>query len=601
VPAPIRGFAAAVSERLRGARYLLEDVGYVLGRVPRAVGRGASRFWRDLDLTARRRLLAALGAAVALLAITAVAASAAPCWLPGGDACPATDDAAKVVPADSLAYLHADLDQDSDQYQQTASIAARVPLISRQVVARALGQLPGADEAAPDFNRDIRPWFGGEAALAILPRGRGAEQLQLLESSDDEAALAYADRIAAGRASVRDYEGTEVHQYGSGVASAVVGGFLVIGTADGVHASIDVESGDDDSLAADSAADDAIDRLPDPRLAEAYVSRQGIRDLIASERGPFSSLEPFVDAGSSRGAAAALVADDDGFSLAIRSSLDPRRAASHPGFFEAFPSFEPTLTGSIAAKALAYVGFGDPGIAVQKLLEQASASAPGLAAGFSDLFDRLRSLGRVDLRKDLLPALGDEGALALQPGAGEETEPEGVAPVTTPAPFAELLAAGVDEQRAREALARLQGPIADALEPNAQGEQAPVFSRSEVDGVEAQSLRISPTVNLTYAAFDSKLVVATDPAGVEQVASGDGGLNETDRFQSATAGFPDEPSFLAYLNITDLLTLGEREGLAEDPAYVTFADELHKLEALGLSVSASEDQLATDAHLVIGE
>ena len=51
------------------------------------------------------------------------------------------------------------------------------------------------------------------------------------------------------------------------------------------------------------------------------------------------------------------------------------------------------------------------------------------------------------------------------------------------------------------ALARLQGPLAAAVDPGA-GRQAPVFASTRSATSEAHSLRISPTVDLTYAVFD---------------------------------------------------------------------------------------------------
>jgi len=126
-----------------------------------------------------------------------------------------------------------------------------------------------------------------------------------------------------------------------------------------------------------------------------------------------------------------------------------------------------------------------------------------------------------------------------------------------------------------------------------------VFEQDEVGGEEAQSAQVSPAVNLTYAVFESLLVVATDPAGVAQVAQGEGGLDGDDTFQAATDGFPHEPSLVAYLNLGSLLRLAEVNGLAESPAYATFASELGRLETFGLSVDSSLDALDTDAKLVI--
>jgi hypothetical protein len=198
----------------------------------------------------------------------------------------------------------------------------------------------------------------------------------------------------------------------------------------------------------------------------------------------------------------------------------------------------------------------------------------------------VRKLGEVDLQKDLLPSLGSEAAIALQPARR--------------IPFLELIAADVDADRAEEALARLQVPIVQTLNPSL-GLQAPVVREHEVDGITAHSVRLSPTVDLTYAIEGSTLVVATDPAAVEQLASGEGGLDSQELFERATDELPDEVSMLGYLDLGGLIGLAEGAGLSEDPAYLSFASEIQKLEALGLAVQSSPDELATEARLIVAE
>jgi hypothetical protein len=121
-----------------------------------------------------------------------------------------------------------------------------------------------------------------------------------------------------------------------------------------------------------------------------------------------------------------------------------------------------------------------------------------------------------------------------------------------------------------------------------------------VDGVTAHSVQVSPTVNLTYAIADTVLLIATDPAAVKQLAGEPPPLAEDPTFKEATDGLPSSVSLLAYLNLGGLITLGEQAGLAQDPAYETFAPEIRKLQALGLAVQESPTQLATDLRLLVG-
>jgi Protein of unknown function (DUF3352) len=603
-----------VGSRLRGARYFLQDVAFVIGRLPRALANGAREFWSGLGIYTRRRLLLTLGFVAAIAVIWLVAIPALPCSFPGGNECSPEDDAIALVPSDALAYVHVNADPDTDQYEEATEVTARLPAISSQLTATLLDELSAPAGTSADFT-SIEPWFGGEAALALLPTGeRQAEQVQLLEVSDQEGADRFVDDLSSRDPRTQRYRELEISEHGGGLASARVGGFLAVGSPDAVRAVIDVDTGAEGTraLSDDEVAEAALDALPELRFADAYLSEEGVEALVDDEDAPLAQLEPLLSPGSTRGAAAALVAGDEGIELAVRSLLDPERAEARPGFFAAFPAFDPSLVAELPEDTLAYLGIADPGSTVQDLLEQAGAEAPGIAEGFADLVRRVRESGGVDLERQLLGSLGGEAALVLQPRreGGEEEgdqilggtpsadelpgliapeqEAPGVVSAALPTPVLAFLASDVDEERARNALARLQKPIVDAIDPEA-GLQAPVFDEIEVEGVDARSVRLTPVVNLTYAVFDGMAVI-----------TGQGGLEEGELFERATEGLPGELSLIAYLNLGELIELGEVAGLAEDPTYVSFAREIARLEALALTVRREEDVLATDVRMLIG-
>jgi hypothetical protein len=573
------------------------------------MGRGARAFWLNLSIYARRRLVLAIGVVALIALIALVAVPALPCGAPGGDTCPPADDAIRLVPEDTIAYLHINVDPDTDQFANAEQVASRLPLITQQAVGRLLSQLPGPNGTPPDFARDIAPWFGGEAAIAAVPAGATtAEEVQLLEVADKGGAKKFADSIESGGLQKSTYRGVDVQVDQRGLATAMVGGFLAIGRESGVRDVIDAQSGakGTGSLADNASARAARDALPDNRLADAYLSEDGIARLVASPGGPLATLASVVNPGASTGVAAALVANGDGLELDIRSDLDPERAKAQPGFFSAFSSFVPTLGASLSSDSLGYIGIGDPGKTLKSLLEQASTEEPGLASAVGNLVQRVKKLGDVNLEKDLLPSLGREAAFALEPAPGGGAGTQGSGQPASPTlpisatPFLEFVAAGVDTNRAGQALARLQGPIVEALN-SSNALQAPVFGDHKIGDVTARSVRLSPTVDLTYAIVNSLLVIATDPTGVEQIARGNGGLSSDDLFDEATRGLPTDVSLFGYLNLEGLVALGEAAGLAEDPAYATFAPEVRSLQALGLTVQSDPHELATDVRLIVGE
>ena len=600
--------ATGLRERLRSARYLIADVLFAIGsalgsaasflrRGIRAVGRGLAGVWEGLTIEGRRRLLAAFAAAIAVALFIGLAVPNLPCYFPAGDRCPPDDDAAEIVPASALAYVHVNADPETDQVEELAQIAERFPLISRQLGAQLVAPAPGEESGIPDFRRLIEPWFGGEAALALLESPAGnTEEVTVLEVEDEKRASEYARRLAAGEIETERYRGVEIEIDQRGSATAQVDGFLVVGASSGgVRGIIDTATGAKGSepLAEDDAAEEIRDELPDHRFLEAWFSRGGAK--LISEGSTFGGpLALFVSPGSTRGAAAALAAGEDSIELAIRSELDPKREKARPGFFAAFPSFEAGLPERLSPDALAYLGLGDPARTVRALLRQAATQAPGIASGFEDLVDSLRKEGTLDVEKDLLPALGDEAAFAIEPErGGRAAGPGGL-------PYLVFVAEGVDEERARRALADLQQPLAAATDPDT-GLQAPVFGEQTVEDVQIRTLRVSPTLELAYAIFDGIAVIATSPAGVERMVTEDGGLDSEDLFERATDDFEDELSLLAFLDLRQLLQEGFEAGLAEVPAFITFSEELRRLEALGLSVRTEDDLLTTDARLLVSD
>ena len=599
-----------VGERLREARYLAGDALSAIARVPKALGRGAAAFWSSMPVIARRRLVAALGVVAAALLVAGFVVPNLPCAFPGGDRCPPDDDAIELIPSDALAYAHANLDPETEQYEAAAEVAQSTPLVSRQALGSLLPLVIGGGGLPSDFSREVSPWFGGELALALVgSRGR-TQQVQLLEVDDAEGASAYADSIGAGEPTTSTYQDVEISEDERGLASAQVGGFLVLGSVGGVREIVDVSTGAEgaEALATDTIATDALDELPEHRIAEAYLSQDGLGSLAAAARSPLAPFEPFLDTGASQGAAAALSADSEGLSLATRSLLDAERSEARPGFFAAFESFEPELPADLAPDALAYLGFGEAKSTGEALLGQATARAPGIARGFADLVERLQRDAGVNLERDLLPALAGEAAFSVVPRAegegGEpgaslpgQTPPETLAPGAAATPFLELLAADVDEERTRDALARLQGPLSRSVDPDL---GAPVFDQQKFGDVEAQVVRVSPNAQVTYALFDSKLAIASDPAGVRRAIENEGdGLEGSERYERAIGDLPDEPGLLAYLDVEELLRFGENSGLAEDTAYAAFAQDLRRLEAFAVAVGTEDGVLSADARLLI--
>ena len=149
-----------------------------------------------------------------------------------------------------------------------------------------------------------------------------------------------------------------------------------------------------------------------------------------------------------------------------------------------------------------------------------------------------------------------------------------------------------------DALASLQQPILKAAAAGGR-QQVPSFQSKEIDGVAVHSVQISPAVDLSYAIFDGKLVISTQPEGISQVRSSGDDLAGTGAYQAATDRLPDSVSALVFLNLDEVLGLAQRAGLAEDPLYASLSEDISHVQSLGLAVRGSDEELRSELFLAI--
>jgi hypothetical protein len=216
----------------------------------------------------------------------------------------------------------------------------------------------------------------------------------------------------------------------------------------------------------------------------------------------------------------------------------------------------------------------DDGAALYLELPSVACAIRALArnsVGARRVLDRLAgAAGRrsgVSVERELMPLLDRRGALIATPGE------RGGAPAFT------LVVDGVDEERALDLLARMQPALIALLGTQDLG-QAPSFGATEVEGVTAATARLAPGLELSYAAWDGRLAVSTSLDGIA-AARGDGGLAASDRFGGVLSDRPPDPSALLFLDLDQLLALGEQAGLAADERYLAIRDDLQKLRAAG--------------------
>jgi hypothetical protein len=539
-------------------------------------------WWTERSRATRIRILAVAGLAALYAVVKFAPVPGVPCQISAAKECAPSDEAIAFVPANAVLYAHLTLDSDSHQYELTGDLAEELPDVVN-LLRQATSAIPTPSGRPVDVSAGILPWADRDLALMQVPGPRKSSQPAFIVGVGDRAA---ADQFIAGiappgNAQSAKQNGAALAVYPGGFATAYSGDQLLFGSEAAVRAGLDAEGGRAPGLEG-SDQDAARDELPDVRFAELYLSRAGVQRTLVGRQGGATQLETFVDYGATTGIAASATAKDDGVEVNLVSRLDPKLLERSPTFFANLPEFEPDLSGEAGERALGYIGVGDVGPTLAKLVEGAGAEGQGLAGSLRALAQSLRQEAGVDPLRDLLPALGGQAALVAEPTDG--------------IPYASLIVDDVDEEKASAALAALRRPLLRSVGPGA-GTAPPKFENSEEDGVTVSSLRISPTINLSYAVFDGKLVISTDPAGVAQVRSGEGGLAESGSYEAVVDRLPDHVSALVFLNLDELLGLAVQAGLAEDPLYASLSDDISQIRSLGLAVESDDDQLKSTLFL----
>lgn len=570
--------------RLRAVAYWLREKAQVAWRWIKQAAAAVAYWWSRRSRGTRIRIFAVAGVVVLYLILKFLPVPGVPCEISAAKECAPSNDTIAYVPRDALLYAHLTVNSSSHQWDLAGDLHDQLPNFAALLQSDTSSLAIPAGRAV-DLGHEVLPWAKDDLALIGVPGPkRTTADAYVVGVGDSGEADQFLTSLSPGgkpkQAKVGD---ATLSVYPTGLATARSGGEALFGDVLAVRGALAAESGQAPRLEG-SDQDAARSELPDVRLAELYLSRAGISRLLAGRPGSATQLGTFVDYGATTGMAASLRARDDGVEVNLVSDLDPKLEQRSPTVFASLPRFEPSLADEAGSDALGYVGVGDLGPAVAKALETAGDGARGLAGSLRTLGRTLRQQAGVDPFRDLLPALGGEAALVAEP--------------TGTVPYASLIVDGVDENKAGDALASLQQPILKAATARGQ-QQVPSFQSKEIDGVAVHSVQISPAVDLSYAIFDGKLVISTQPEGISQVRSSGDDLGGTGAYQAATDRLPDSVSALVFLNLNEVLGLAQRAGLAEDPLYASLSEDISHVQSLGLAVRGSDEQLRSELFLAI--
>lgn len=502
---------------------------------------------------------------VAALLVTVAAAAGLAWWFGVRDSGPPPpkDLAARLVPANALAYVHLSTDPEREADRQLLADLQRFPALT--ALRERLVSTVGRDF---DLARDVRPWLGDEVAIALLDAGGTvADSLLVLAVRDRAKADTFLTRVVGAGTPV-PYRGVPVQHFGP-VSAAFSGTFLIIGQDAAVKGALDRAAGTGPTLDEAPTYRRATQDRPDDRSLDLFLASGGVRRVLAAAPGFLGALGGLLDHRRLTGVSLSLAHAEGGLRLNVRQA----RAADPPR------EFEPSLISEVPKAAAAYLGLAGLG-GVGNLF------GPELSKTLRRPLDSALKTASLNLDRDILAPLRGEVAFSLTPGL--------------PVPTATLVARTSNPRRTREALARLQQPLAELLAPPPQ-EDGPVaaFQQRDLGGTAAFVLSIAPGVDLTYAVAGERLVISTQPNGVGQVLADRASVEDADAFKQTVGEKPERASAVLFLDLGQLLALADQAGLTGDPAFAAIRDDLQKVRHAGGVIEREKTDTTAELFLEI--
>jgi hypothetical protein len=442
-----------------------------------------------------------------------------------------------VAPASSELFLTVDTGFDSDQWRTARGLLDRFPDGDR-AVQYFLDELSAE---GIDFAADLEPALGPETAVVGFDLFGDAPVVVGLTQPDDEAKLEELAETSDEPAVLREIDGW----------TAFADSDEVLDRFEEARAQGTLEDSEDFRSALGEVEAEALGRL--------YLSGAALQAGLEAETDlPPGALDTLLPGGEIPSIAAALRAEEGGVRLegAARLAAEGESAL----FVEPYAA---ELPNELPAGAIIYFSFRDLDRQLAAMKEFFAQVDPQVDADLA----RIEAQFGLSLEEDIFPLFAGEGAFVVRPGF--------VVPELT------LVTHVEDEQHAMETLDQL----AEALGRYAPFPVAP--RTTEIAGVEAREVPISPPFALYYAAFDGRLVVTSSRDGIASLREEGDRLADDAEFQAAldAAGVPDETTGMAYVNIREVVTnflgLAEMSGAPLPPELAPNLEPLQSLVFYG--------------------
>jgi hypothetical protein len=445
---------------------------------------------------------------------------------------------AQATPASSIAFFDVNIDRGSDGWKQMLALGARFPSWPK-LITQMNTSLNEVGSDGSSFSRDIEPWLGGEASIAVTgvtvggnAGGGSAQFVAYVQSKDDaqlETALTRGGETVKGTA----YAGYDTFATKDGKTLAAVhdGALLVSNSETALHQAIDLRGGTGDPLSDSTGFKDAMAALPKDNSAVGYVD--GAQLATLSQLATSQASGAGVQAGGVspqalnqfsselkgvRSLAFAVTPEDQGVRFRSVELLDKDAPAALADMKE----FTPTLESSASGDSYVYVGFQNLGPSLKQLLTSLGTSQADLQKSFTEL----QTETGISFDDDLVPLLSGEHAITVGPGL----------PVS-----AALLLKPADAAKGEATLRKITGALAK------QG------SAKFTDANGGQTTQVSG-LPVGWRRSGDLLAVSNDPKAGDAVSSSLADDSSWKDFQKAI-GVPDTVTAILYVNVGRLLGL----------------------------------------------
>ena len=468
--------------------------------------------------------------------LLAGALAASSCGSGAGAGAQPFGQAARSVPASSLAFVDVNLDRSSDGWRNLQALGRRIPGFGR-MVSQLHADLAKHGSSGQSYDTSIAPWLGSEAGVAVtsidLSSGQPQPVIEGYVAVRDEGALEH--ELASDHLSVKvgASNGYALYRQRTGGLFFGVGSgaLLVASGRAALQQQIALRTGKGQTLATSTAYRQAIAALPGSRVITGFADPSQLGNLL----GLATAFAPGGGTQSSMAKLRSELADITG--VGFSASVDPAgfrlagvvlvhgRAAQQ---MQATPGFEPALLAQVPASALAVADLHGSPATLRAL--QTTSGLSGLSGlptvPGAPVPPQLRA-ATVAMR-DALPVLTGEFAVDLLPSPGGD-----------------LLATPAKPAAAQAALGRLFATVARLI---------PHARVARVAG--GEQLVLPPklgAMSVGWRRAGGLFVAGTDPSTAKPAAS----LADSPAFTSLLhqAGVPTSVTGLLYVNIPGLAGL----------------------------------------------